>query len=157
MTTGAVSLRPAVASDRAMVFEWANDPVTRANSFAPDVIAWDVHCAWFERTLRDPDRRLYIILVSDEPIGQARLDAAGERSLEISVSLAPAWRGRRLAVEAIRLVTAHAGAHLVHAYVKPGNDVSRRAFLSAGYVEQGTVARKGLAAVHLTNRPTGAA
>jgi RimJ/RimL family protein N-acetyltransferase len=138
-----------------MVFEWANDPVTRANSFAPHAIAWDVHCAWFDCILRDPDRRLYIILESDEPVGQARLESCGGGGSEISVSLAPAWRGRRLAAEAIRLVTARAGGDLVHAYVKPGNDASRRAFLRAGYVEQGTVVRKGLPAVCLTAR-TGA-
>jgi RimJ/RimL family protein N-acetyltransferase len=136
-----------------MVFEWANDPVTRANSFAPHAIAWDAHCAWFDRILRDRDRRLYIVAAAGEPIGQARLASCGEREAEISVSLAPAWRGRRLAAEAIRLVTAQAGADLVHAYVKPGNDVSRRAFLRAGYVEQGEGVRRGQPAVHFTVRP----
>jgi RimJ/RimL family protein N-acetyltransferase len=156
MSAGTLSLRPAVASDCALVFEWANDPVTRANSFAPAAIAWDVHCTWFGRILRDPDRRLYVILASGAPIGQARLELCGEGSVEISLSLAAAWRGRRLAAEAIRLVTAQAGAGLVHAYVKPGNDVSRRAFLSAGYVEQGPTVHKGLPAVHLTAQPVGA-
>jgi RimJ/RimL family protein N-acetyltransferase len=150
---GLLSLRPAVPSDCLLIFEWANDPTSRANSFAPDPIPWATHCAWFERILSDPSRQLYVVSSSDVPIGQVRFEPSGRREAEIALSLAPGWRGRGLAVEVIRLATARADADLVHAYVKPDNDRSRRAFLGAGFVEQGHVVRQGVWAVHFTARP----
>jgi RimJ/RimL family protein N-acetyltransferase len=146
-----LSLRSAVAADCATIFRWANDPDTRANSFSPDAIAWDDHRRWFDEILGDPARQLHIILASGEAIGQARFEPCGEGEAEMSVSLAPEWRGRGLAAAVIRLVTAAAGAEVVHAYVKPGNETSRRAFLRAGYVELGTATRKGSPAVHFTS------
>jgi RimJ/RimL family protein N-acetyltransferase len=150
---GPLSLRPAAPSDCRLIFEWANDPTTRANSFAPDPIPWATHCAWFERIVSDPGRELYVVLSSDVPIGQARLEACGHREAKISLSLAPAWRGRGLAVEVIRLVITRADADVVHAYLKPENDRSRRAFLKAGFVEHRRVVNQGVPAVHLTARP----
>jgi RimJ/RimL family protein N-acetyltransferase len=150
---GSLSLRPAVPSDCLLIFEWANDPTTRKNSFAPDPISWATHCAWFERILSDPGRQLHVVSSSDVPIGQVRLEPCGHRETKISLSLAPEWRGRGLAVEVIRLATARADADLVHAYVKPDNDRSRRAFLKAGFVEQGQVMSQGVPAVHFTARP----
>jgi RimJ/RimL family protein N-acetyltransferase len=153
MSQGFLSLRRAASSDCALVFEWANDPVTRANSFSPQAISWEDHKTWFDRILQDPERELFVLLASSEPIGQARLArASADGDDEISLALAPAWRGLGLAAEAIRLVTRESGALVVHAYVKTGNDASIRAFLRAGYVEVGDVEREGKRAVHLTIR-----
>jgi RimJ/RimL family protein N-acetyltransferase len=152
--TAALSLRPVVETDSALLFEWANDRVVRASSFSPDPIPWDVHRDWFARVLRDRDRVLYLILGPDrEPMGQARFDRCGDRQAEISISLAAKWRGRHLAAPAIRLATSRAitdrGLETVHAYVRPENEVSRRAFVRAGYAELGPAMHKGCEALHL--------
>ena len=153
MTQGLLSLRRAAPSDCAVIFEWANDPVTRENSFSQDLIPWERHKAWFDQILQDPERVLFIAVVAGEAIGQARLSrlsVQGEE--EISVALAPAWRGRGLAADVIRLATRESRGPILHAYVKSGNTASIRAFLRAGYVEVGEVERKGCRAIHFTIR-----
>jgi len=149
-----LSLRLAAQGDRALLFEWANDPVTRANSFTPDPVPWETHCSWLAGVLRDPHRRLYLVLgPGDEPVGQVRFDRRGEHEAEISMSLAPTRRGQGLAARVIRLATDRAkedaGFQTVHAFIKPANEVSRRAFARAGYVDCGLVERMGWEAVHL--------
>jgi RimJ/RimL family protein N-acetyltransferase len=153
MTDVPLSLRPAEEDDCAIIFEWANDPVTRRNSFAPDPISWDIHRDWFRKLLADRNRLLYVALASRERIGQIRFDRCGQREAEVSVALAPAWRGRGLAAPVIQLGSeeaARAGFEVLYAYIKPDNEASRRAFLRAGYVGPLETRRKGLLAVRLT-------
>jgi RimJ/RimL family protein N-acetyltransferase len=155
MTDVPLSLRPAVEGDCALLFEWANDPETRRNSFSAERIRWPEHREWFARLLGEPDRWLYLLMApGDEPIGQVRFERLGEREAEVSMSLAAAWRGRGLASDAIRLATDRAmrdaGLELIHAHVKPANAPSLRAFLRAGYAEHGAIEHRGHEAVHLT-------
>lgn len=155
-----LSIRPAIEADRALLFEWANDPVTRAQSFSSGAITWEAHCAWFAGVIADPDRRLYLLLAPrDEPVGQARFDPSGARDAVISLALAPAWRGRGLAATAIRLATERArreaGFVVIHAYIRPGNAASRKAFARAGYTERGPAQVRGQEAVHLTRDESG--
>jgi RimJ/RimL family protein N-acetyltransferase len=150
-----LSVRPAVLEDRELLFAWANDPLTRAQSFSPAVIPWDTHCAWLASVLDDPGRLLYVVVgAADEPVGQVRFDGCGSGEAVISISLAPAWRGRGLAASAIRLAMDRArrdaGIVKVHAFIRPGNRVSRQAFARAGYLEVEEIAVQGEAAVHLT-------
>jgi RimJ/RimL family protein N-acetyltransferase len=104
------------------------------------------------------DRLLYVVLASGEPIGQVRLERCGEREAEVSLSLAADWRGRGLAARVIRLGTdeaARSGFDVVHAYIKPDNDVSHRAFVRAGYVREGERLRDGIRTVHLKTSTSG--
>lgn len=150
-----LSVRPAVAADRELLFAWANDPLTRAQSFSRAPIPWETHCAWLASVLGDPHRRLYLVVApAEEPVGQVRFDGCGSGEAVISISLAPAWRGRGLAAPAIRLAMERArrdaGIVRVHAFIRPENRVSRQAFARAGYTEVSETAVHGEAAVHLT-------
>ena len=71
-------LRPVCADDCRMIWEWANDPLVRSQSFANDPIPWESHVAWFKRALRDPDMRLYIA-ESSTPVGLRVLSPEMER------------------------------------------------------------------------------
>jgi RimJ/RimL family protein N-acetyltransferase len=153
MKDAPLSIRPAAEADRALLFEWANDPEIRASSFTPDVISWETHRQWFAGVLSSSTRHLYVLQIGDcSAIGQARFDGDGSDA-EISVSLAREWRGRGLGARVIRLATERAvedhGFQTIHAYVKPDNDVSLKAFARAGYTERGLTERKGCEAVHL--------
>ena len=153
MSQPPLSICRAGEAHRALVFEWVNDPESRANSFTTRPIDWEEHCAWFARLLQDPGRILYVALAGAEPIGYARFESAGTGQADVSIALDVAWRGRRVSAPVIRLATAAAarelGLETVHAYVKAQNDVSVRAFLTAGYLQQGTTLRRGIPAVHL--------
>lgn len=138
MSGGGLSLRPVTAADRELLFGWANDPETRMRSFASDPISWPEHCAWLEARLRDPDELFWVILsAAGEPIGQLRVTPEAGGAGVVSVSIAPAFRGRGLAAEGVALGTRSALASgrfaSLRAYVRPDNEASLRAFARAGY------------------------
>lgn len=140
-----LTIRPAADSDRSLLFEWANDPATRAQSFSSTRIPWNDHVAWLASVLNSPVRRLYIVSIAsaggggEEPVAQTRFDVQSVELAELSVTVAPSWRGHGLAAPVLRLATAHfvgdTGIRRVRARVKSGNEASRRAFLRAGFVE----------------------
>jgi len=146
VTSGRVplSVRRATLADAERLFDWFNDAETRAASFSPADTTWETHCVWLERVLNDPRRWLYVVSSAEgDAIGQARFDQQGDDCAEVSFSLAPAFRGRRLAASAIRAATnavlSESSLRILDAYVKPGNERSRRAFVSAGYAPMGQV------------------
>lgn len=107
---GAMSLRPATASDEALLLRWANDPQVRENSFSPEPIQPETHHDWFQRGLADPDRLLLIATAADGcPIGQIRFDRQRASSqgtpseATVDLSLDRCARGHGLAAELVRL------------------------------------------------------
>lgn len=145
-----VEFRPAKPDDAPKLLAWRNDPVTRAMSLTQHEIAADEHAAWLAKTLAADGRRLFVAVVDGVEVGQVRLDRSGPSCWEVSITVAPASRGRRLAasllvgleVEARRL-----GAKVLEAVLRPDNDRSIRAFKSAGYygfAERGPAGRRVL-------------
>ncbi len=114
-----MKLEPASDEEKALVWAWANDPMTRANSFNQDWITWEEHSEWF-----DAQTDLWIGWV---PVGSARLDDDGE----ISVNIAPEHRRRGYGAQLIRA----ASLPNSRARIKVTNGASIRAFEAAGYTE----------------------
>lgn len=138
-----ITLRRATAADVDRVFAWANDPVTRAVSFASAAIPYPEHVAWFERQLGDRDRNLLIAEHHGQPIAVVRLDRLVEHDemCVVSINVAPEARGRGLGAAALAAATRHAdalGFSRIRALIRPDNHASVRAFVRAGYVEAGT-------------------
>lgn len=134
----AVTLRPATLDDRARLLAWRNDPETRRQSRTAAPVEPSQQRAWLSSVLKNSELRLFI--VEDEqghPVGTGRLDYRGQGQAELSLTVAPASRGRGLAVPIIRALGAEAkrlGWHRYLARVKPANVRSLRAFLAAGFV-----------------------
>jgi UDP-2,4-diacetamido-2,4,6-trideoxy-beta-L-altropyranose hydrolase len=147
-----LALRPAVADDRQALFDWANDPETRASSFRSDPIPWAVHVDWLEKKLADPRCDFWVGVVDDAPVGCIRFDGDGsaeDRSV-VSVTVAPAWRGRGVGRALIAMGTRRAlesYAREVHAFVLEANTASVRAFEAAGYRACGRETVEGRSAV----------
>jgi RimJ/RimL family protein N-acetyltransferase len=147
-----LSLRRADARDDRLLWEWANDPLTRQQSFSTVAIAWEEHQRWFAAKLQDPLCILFLVL--DElgtPVGQVRFEPDSEGRMVISVSIAANHRGRGLSALAIR----HACEALRHArssvtvvaYIRPDNLRSQRAFSRAGFTAPEPVDYQGRAVV----------
>jgi spore coat polysaccharide biosynthesis predicted glycosyltransferase SpsG/RimJ/RimL family protein N-acetyltransferase len=137
----AIGVRPATDADVAPLFEWANDPNTRASSFRPEPIAWDEHTRWFMARRRDPACALYIAESGGAPIGQVRFDAdpACTATAEISVSVAPHARGAGwgpavIAAATDRYLSDVPAVDRVVARIRPENGASQSAFDLAAYV-----------------------
>ena len=130
-------LREATAADLDRVFEWLNDPVTRAMSLSTAPVPYADHCAWFEAALRRPTRHLFIAEHAGEAVGFLRLDANAEGAgCTISINLAPQARGRGLGRASLEAATEAArGLDFSHidALIRAHNGASLAAFARAGY------------------------
>jgi UDP-2,4-diacetamido-2,4,6-trideoxy-beta-L-altropyranose hydrolase len=145
-------LRRALEADSRLIWTWANDPETRAQSFSTEPIPWERHLAWYAATMADRSRNLLIAVDEDDnSIGQLRLDCRGSEAL-LSFSIAGRFRGRGLAAILLEAGTAYAFGNLrvsvVNGYVKPDNVRSNRAFEKVGYRRSGEEIRGQDVATH---------
>ena len=132
-----LTLRRAVGEDARTLLEWANDPVTRQNSFQTEPIAWETHVAWFERKLTQDHCAFFIAEDGDQAVGTIRFELGDADTAEVSFSLAPAARGRGLAAKMLRLASFTAldegFCQSVTGWVKSTNLASITAFERAGF------------------------
>ena len=135
---GGIDLRPARPDDARRLFDWANDPTTRAASFDREPIAWPTHVAWLAAVLGDPDRRLWIAEEAGVPVGQLRVDRTPDGLGVVSIGLAPGVRGRGVGRAVLGMGLAAAvrelGIGRARAIVMASNIPSRRLFEEAGFV-----------------------
>jgi UDP-2,4-diacetamido-2,4,6-trideoxy-beta-L-altropyranose hydrolase len=136
MREALLTLRPATIDDARTLFEWRNDPSTRAASFITDAVVWEDHVGWLRASLASPDVRIVVAELDGSPVGVQRIVRDGDRAT-ISVTVAPTARARGLATPLIRgsVASAHAlGVRRIDAYIRPDNVASLRAFEGAGFV-----------------------
>jgi UDP-2,4-diacetamido-2,4,6-trideoxy-beta-L-altropyranose hydrolase len=140
--------RPASAEDSALLWDWANDKVTRESSFSSGQIQRAEHESWLSAVLSDPRRRLYVM---EDPenvrIGQVRFDTPTEShasrltSSEISFSLSPTSRGLgwggALIDSAVRRYFEDSEIDLIVARTLHANSTSQRALVQADFDEVG--------------------
>lgn len=130
-------LREARTSDVDLVFEWANDPEVRKQSFHSEPIAYSTHTAWFSSALQAKDMRMYIMVSEDRPIGQVRLNLKADGTAEVGYLIAPAYRGEGWGKRIIELVERQArnitGVRQMVAWVKASNIASCKIFEKCGY------------------------
>lgn len=79
--------REVTIADAQLLYDWRNDPDTRAMSRDTSEIAYDDHVAWLERRLSRGDHGLFIAEQDGVPVGTIRLDHD-----EISYTVAPSHR-----------------------------------------------------------------
>lgn len=153
MLAATLRLRPVTEADAELLWGWANDSATRAASFTSDPIPWETHRTWLRSQLRDRRARLYLGLDGDRlPIGIVRF-GPDDGDATISVTVAPGARGRGYGTTLISLgceaLLAERPATPVHAYIKPDNVASLRAFSDAGFARRDDVVVRGQQAIHM--------
>jgi RimJ/RimL family protein N-acetyltransferase len=132
-----IRLRPADAHDCRLIWEWANEPAVRAVSFATDPIPWDRHQQWFAAQLNDAGCAFYVAEnEAGVPIGQVRCDMNGKVAV-ISISLDQRFRGAGYGTKLIRkgceTLFERGNIDTIHAFIRPGNAASFKAFERAGF------------------------
>lgn len=138
-----LSLRKAEKEDIDLIYEWANDPVTRASSFNTAQIPYEDHVKWFSDVLTRNDRTLLVAVDGDTPVGQMRIDDCGSFA-ELSYTIAPSFRqrgyGRELIACTLQYIKSHEDEYsnkdTVTARVKPGNTGSSHMLLSNGFIKR---------------------
>jgi RimJ/RimL family protein N-acetyltransferase len=144
--------RPAGEEDARLFWEWANDPIARRWSFAPDVIRWEDHTRWFVGKLADSKCLLLVFADGDSPLGQVRFDLAGREAV-ISISLANHFRGKGYGTRVLRAACGEVFARPIDsvlALIRPGNEVSIRMFEAVGFRSDGEQTVRGLPALRFS-------
>ena len=144
---GRLAARAATLEDARLLWEWRNDPATRASSRSSQEVPWEDHLVWLGDSLKRTDRML--LLVDDEagPVGTVRWDLIrdreGGREWEVSITVAPQRRRQSLARPLLRAgevalsEATRSGATDVTAYlavVHIDNDASVRLFETSAYI-----------------------
>jgi spore coat polysaccharide biosynthesis predicted glycosyltransferase SpsG/RimJ/RimL family protein N-acetyltransferase len=142
--------REALREDGGLLLRWRNDETVRRASRQQGVVEPEGHQRWLAAVLADPDR--WLLLVEDaadtpaatvrwdrEPEGQQ--DEASRNTWEVSITLAPDQRGRRLSGAVLAeaehwLADQEPHARTAWASVHVDNPASLALFRAAGYQPQ---------------------
>jgi len=146
-------LRRAREEDCKLLWKWANDPEVRAMSFSSSPIAWEEHVEWFKRKLHSSNCVIFIGLdENDIPVGQVRFDIINNRDAEININVDRSKRGQGyggyLIKKSVEKLFHNSGIKFVHAFIKPENITSIKAFESAKFIKYGIKSKKGNLALH---------
>ncbi|MDE6686439.1 MAG: GNAT family N-acetyltransferase [Lachnospiraceae bacterium] len=127
-------LRKANERDKKILFDWANESETRANSFHQEKISWEEHSGWYDRMMQAEDVLIYIVMDFMKPVGQVRLNIEDDAG-RISYSVDKECRGDHLGQKMLALMEKEAAGKVTRlvAEVKPDNLASRRNFEKLGY------------------------
>ncbi|WP_020401536.1 UDP-2,4-diacetamido-2,4,6-trideoxy-beta-L-altropyranose hydrolase [Gracilimonas tropica] len=143
-----LSVRKATEEDIDDLFEWANDPVARKNSYRQEKVEYASHVKWVVNKLSDSDC-LFLIFekIKSQKIGFVRFDIDEHKNWIISINVAPSQRGKGYSVELLRRAVKYfikmKGKRVVWAYIKKVNIASIKAFERAGFEVQKEVSIKG--------------
>ncbi len=124
--------------DQTVLLKWANDQVTRRNSFSMKKITTDVHNKWFcDQIKKKEDSRIYIVETKvGLPIGSVRFERK-ELGWEIHFTLGSIYRGKGLSGVflnvAITKFYSELGDVVLLARVKDQNESSKRLLIALGF------------------------
>jgi RimJ/RimL family protein N-acetyltransferase len=148
-----IRVRRVTESDCRLLWNWANEPGVRASAFSQEAIGWEEHLAWFQARLADHDCTMVIGETRDgQAVGQVRINRQPSGEADIDVSVAHNFRGAGygslLIDDTLREVSESGAITKVHAYIRPENRASARAFEKAGFHRVGETQVRGNPAVH---------
>ena len=137
-----LTLREVTGKDIDLLFQWANDPVTRQNAFHTEQIPYETHRVWFVKMLADRDVLKYILCSTTnagevQNIGQIRLSIEDGEAL-IDYSIDPEKRGQGYGTRMIlmaeeKLRELRVDVIYCKGQVKHANIASAKAFEKCGY------------------------
>ena len=130
-------LRNVTKNDAKLLFNWANEPIARANALNPKIILWDEHIAWLTRKLADESVYMYVFVDEQQNnIGVIRF----EKNIEgfvISYSIDKEYRGKGLGTvileKGMEKLCQIVENPIFIGYVKKGNIASEKIFDRLGF------------------------
>lgn len=135
------SLRAAVAEDARCVWDWRYTGVPAEYYQSAHTPSLAEHQHWFAEALRSPARQLLMLCRNGEAVCHLRLDtvAGAQPTAEVSICVAPDWRGLGVAGPALRQTIAHgqsAGIRRFVATVHHQNRASIALFRKCGFIQK---------------------
>lgn len=124
-----IQLREVIFDDWELLLAWRNDPETIKNSLQSETVQPDQHQRWLKKVIADPDRKLYIALTQNTPVGTCRVDVDKvHQEHVISWTIAPSHRGQGIGKNMVRklLQTFDENSVCIRAEIKKENIPSRK-------------------------------
>ena len=132
-----ITIRRALLADAGLLWQWANDRLTRTNSFNIEPISWEMHQNWLVEKLASLDCRLWIMELDKIAVGQIRYDRTSAQTAQISFSVAPSVRGRGLGTLLLEktapMAARELGVNCLFGIALSDNQASQRAFVKARF------------------------
>ncbi len=125
-------------SDMLDLFDLANDPLVRTNSFNQENLILKDHERWLAQKLSDKNCYFYILRQGIDFVGCVRFDKVGDSEFVIGIQLHKNFRGNGFGAKIIALATQKIydvkKQILITAYIKKENKASYKSFVEAGYL-----------------------
>jgi len=142
-----LKVRRTEKDDVLLIFNWANDELTRKMSFNQDSILLEDHKRWFNKILQQPKTHLLIVELRENlkfvPIGQIKFDEDGK----ISHSIAKDFRGKKLGIPslkaAMQYIKFNSELNTIFAQIKPNNIPTIKIYETYGFVFHSEITVKG--------------
>lgn len=131
-------LREVKKDDINLLFDWANDPSVRINSFTSNAISFEEHQNWFNKLLENSTKTIFIYCFGDFTIGQVRIEEEKDNILLIDYSIDKNFRGQGYGKLLLGLLIQEVKARKIPVrelvgYVKYENIPSQRVFEATGF------------------------
>ena len=90
------NLREVTKSDWKVLLEWRNDKIPSQNSFNSDLVSVSEHKEYIKNTITNPNRTLFTLEYNEIPVGTIREDRLEKDELELSYTISPMYRGKKI-------------------------------------------------------------
>jgi RimJ/RimL family protein N-acetyltransferase len=127
-----MQLRKATHNDWKILLDWRNDPTTRENSFETGEVSEQTHKLWFNDSLLNPYREIYILEDNNIPVGSIRSDNVATNKYVLSWSIAPNQRGNGYGTKILELFLKDKTGNFI-AEIKPENIASIKMVQKNGF------------------------
>jgi L-amino acid N-acyltransferase YncA len=149
-----IRYRQANIGDVKILYEWANEEVSRQNSFSSDPISYESHCRWFEDKLASSQVFFYLYYIDDiNLVGQVRIDKQIDNTAVISISVQKNHRAKGYGTMMINMAAEDFlkknKTYSLLAYIKKENAASLRSFTKAGFILKEEIEINGISSVLL--------
>ena len=124
-------LREIVYEDYPKLLEWVNDSDTRLNSINQDIVTLDEHKDYIKSIIDNPLKTQYILDIDGDAIGTIK-ESVSEDHTEVSYSLNPDFRGKRLGILIMQLYLYNRKGNFL-CVIKKGNIPSIKMVERVGY------------------------
>ena len=130
--------RLANESDCEDIFHWENDLRTRAMSVNRSLFTFENHLNWLNKSLKNINRFLYIVVIDGKKIGLVRFDKISVREYELSLILNPKYRGLGFSNDVLRsgtslFLNSHGSIDRFIASIRNENIASIKCFTNFGF------------------------
>lgn len=125
-------LRPAIYSDRRVLYELANDRAMQIARGSTRKFSWSEHCKWLKRVLSDNNVFLFIAEINGVVVGEVRFDCDGDTA-DVGLVVRAQHRGHGYGTQMIEAGISRVPKKRYTATIKSDNVASARCFTRAGF------------------------